>query len=195
MPKWEGTHLSPTSVIKPLAPDVSQGLPSLSPGQQLHPWGRLVHGAVFPPPFCLGFSCILKPTGGDAETSPSPERPLSGPEHSQVDGWFCLSKASLSRALGWLITQHSQPRLPRGPLPAHTPCAVGLVGQLVPVCEGPECHTLQEPFRKRAGGWLVWLGGDPENSEQAGSQLLLGKECTDCGPPVSVRAPGGGLPG
>ena len=84
---------------------------------------------------------------------------------------------------------------PRGPLPAHTPCAVGLVGQLVPVCEGPECHTLQEPFRKRAGGWLVWLGGDPENSEQAGSQLLLGKECTDCGPPVSVRAPGGGLPG
>lgn len=142
--RWEGTHLSPTSVIKPLAPDVSQGLPSLSPGQQLHPWGRLVHGAVFPPPFCLGFSCILKPTGGDAETSPSPERPLSGPEHSQVDGWFCLSKASLSRALGWLITQHSQPRLPRGPLPAHTPCAVGLVGQLVPVCEGPECHTLQE---------------------------------------------------
>ena len=61
--KWEGTHLSPTSVIKALAPDVSQGPPSLSPGQQLHSWGRLVHGAVFPPPFSLGFSRILKPTG------------------------------------------------------------------------------------------------------------------------------------
>ena len=33
-------------------------------------------------------------------------------------------------------------------------------------------------------GTLVWLGGDPENSEQAGSQLLLGKACTDCGPPI-----------
>lgn len=159
------------------------------------PLGALGSRGCLPTALLPGLQPHPQAYWGDAETSPSPERALSGPERSQVDGWFCLSKASLSRALGWLITQHSQPRLPRGPLPAHTPCAVGLVGQLVPVCEGPECHTLQEPFRKRAGGWLVWLGGDPENSEQAGSQLLLGKECTDCGPPVSVRAPGGGLPG
>ena len=37
---------------------------------------------------------------GDAETSPRPERPLSDPERSQVDGCLCLSKASFSRALG-----------------------------------------------------------------------------------------------
>lgn len=50
-------------MIKAPAPNVSQGLPSLSPGQLLPSWGRLVHGAVFPPPFSLGFSCILKPAG------------------------------------------------------------------------------------------------------------------------------------
>ena len=171
MPKREQTHLSPTSVIKAPAPDVSQGLPSLSPGQLLPSWGRLVHRAVFPPPFSLGFSRILKPAGVMLR-HPRDQRGLylTLSAHRWMDASACPRLVS---AEPWgADTQHSQPRLPCGRLPAHTPCALG-----------------QELFRKRAGGWLVWLGGDPENSEQAGSQLLPGKACTNCGPSVFLSGP------
>lgn len=152
----------------------------LAPGHLRCSWGCSVLQVPFPPPFSWSFSSLLGGCCHILWASPSARRGLC-PTLS-THSW-----ASLSSAMVWLsIPSLSSSCCHRQP---HTPSALGLVRQQVPVNEGPRWHNVPKLFRERGGGWVAWLGGSLRDSGHPRCKPTFRKVHRDSGPSVLLPRP------